>query len=411
VEEPARLGAADAVAQDREGAAPPEPFERLTLVRALHLAESFHPALAAARAEVEAAGGRALQAGLFPNPVAVARMESAPFEGSTTGEAEYPVGISQRVPLGRRLGAGARAGERDAAYLEKELEVRRLEVRSRVHGRFAAALYAARVAALRKEALQNGSSAVAAARARVAAGEAPAEEIPRAEMERLRVEGDLERARSLEEEALLELEAAVGAPDLRVGSVEGSLEEALEVPAIESLAARLAESPILEAAEADLEARRAHLELAEAQRVPDVNLDFFYRRLEASEEDAFDVGISVPLPVFDRNQGRIREVRANVAAAEARARTVRGEVAARLRVSVSRLSRAVAAARRLREEVLPRAALVLGAAEARYSGGDASLSDVLPVRRDHTAVQLEYLDALREVMESWAGIAGILRGT
>jgi cobalt-zinc-cadmium efflux system outer membrane protein len=315
------------------------------------------------------------------------------------------------VPLGGRLGAAERAEDLQRARLEKEFEARKLEVRARVRGRFATALYASRVLGLREQALRLGESAVAAARARLAAGDALADEVARAEMELFRIEEGLGRARSLEGEALAELAAAIGAPDPRLGSVEGDLEEALEVPSIESLSARIAESPILEAAEADVAAYRARLDLAEAQKVPDVNLDFFYRRLESTEENTFDAGIIVPLPIFDRNQGRILEATAEVAAAEARARASRGAVTARLRVLASRLSRAVAAAQRLREEVLPRSDVVLRAAEGRYAGGDEGLAAVLPVRREHTALRLEYLDALREVMESWAAISGILRGT
>src|SRR5919106_5027183 len=51
---------------------------RLTLREALALAERLHPELAASEAEVQAAEGRALQAGFFPNPELLARTESAP---------------------------------------------------------------------------------------------------------------------------------------------------------------------------------------------------------------------------------------------------------------------------------------------------------------------------------------------
>src|SRR6266508_2549666 len=79
-----------------------------TLREALALAERLHPELAASEAQVQAAEGRSLQAGLFPNPELMARTESAPVTGSFASQAEYVVGISQPFPLGNRLSAAHR---------------------------------------------------------------------------------------------------------------------------------------------------------------------------------------------------------------------------------------------------------------------------------------------------------------
>jgi len=70
-------------------------IERLTLQQALELAERVHPDFAAAQAQIESAEGRALQAGLFPNPELVSRIESVPVTGRIIERAEYIVGVSQ----------------------------------------------------------------------------------------------------------------------------------------------------------------------------------------------------------------------------------------------------------------------------------------------------------------------------
>ena len=95
----AALGGIAALAAANEAKPVVKQVEGLTLDQALEMAESLQPELAEAKAMVEAAEGRAKQAGLFPNPEAVARMESARFR-DPTGQAEIPVGISQAVPLG-----------------------------------------------------------------------------------------------------------------------------------------------------------------------------------------------------------------------------------------------------------------------------------------------------------------------
>ena len=146
------------------------------------------------------------------------------------------------------------------------------------------------------------------------------------------------------------------------------------------------------------------MDLAKAERIPDVKVELLYHRLEASQENTLDVGLSIPLPLFNRNQGRLREVRAEVVAAEARSRMTQNELATRLCESYLQLTAALANSRTLKTEILSRADTVLKGGEARYAAGDISLAEILPVRRDWAAVQLSYLESLRDVMQAWAEI-------
>jgi outer membrane protein TolC len=60
--------------------------------------------------------------------------------------------------------------------------------------------------------------------------------------------------------------------------------------------------------------------------------------------------------------------------------------------------------RTLKTEILAKTDTVLKGAEGRYAAGDISLTDILPVRRDWAAIQLTYLESLRDVMHAWAEI-------
>jgi cobalt-zinc-cadmium efflux system outer membrane protein len=171
------------------------------------------------------------------------------------------------------------------------------------------------------------------------------------------------------------------------------------------------DSPEFALADADLRARQARVDLTKAERIPDVRVELLYRRLEASRQDAFDVGVSIPIPLFDRNQGRVREARAEVAAAEARSRSTRNTLGVRLHEAHAQLTTALAASRALKTDILPRADIVLKSADARYNAGDISLNEVLPVRRDWAAVQLTYLESLRDVMQAWAELSPFLNAT
>lgn len=377
----------------------------LTLEQALGLAALWRPELAFIRAKIEAARGAADQASLLPNPTGVGLIEAALFEGRTTAEAEYILGISQPVVLGGRLSAATQVHRAEEQHLLKETQALRLDIRRGVQGAFATALYLQAVIKTQGEHVQIAQNGVEVAMVRLDAGETVPDELLRAELELTRARLEIERARSLHEQAIVSLVAEIGDPRLRLLSLDGTLDRALEIPTLESLSSRLSNESLLAPARAEVEVNRARLRLAESQRIPDVNLDLLYRRLQLTQTNAFDVGFSLPLPIFDRNQGRIREMRSRITAAESRVRQTRIALDREVRQFQQRLKYALSASRVLKEEVVPRAERILKAAEARYSGGDSSLTDVLLVRREYIGVRLSYLESLREILQAWADLS------
>ncbi len=379
------------------------PLASLSLAQALATADADHPELAEFRAYVQAAEGQGDQAGLFPNPTLVLRMENAPWsEGSTRNEAEYVAGLTLQLPLSGRLGASEDVAARQLDQRLAELAAQRREVHGRVRGAFATALSLERAAAIQDQARALAGRAVELLEARVEAGDAVPADLARVQIEATRARLEQQRVESLRQRALLGLAAALGDPSRQIGSLAGGLEAALELPTLEALSERLASNPKLAAAEAEVALGEARVELARAQRVPDVSLDLFYRRLEEEEAHAFDLGFALPLPLINRNQGNVRSALAQRLAAEAHVQATRNELLRDLRATHARLAYLLQATQVMREELLRRADTVLASVEARFQAGDASLVEVLPVRRDWTRVQLGYLSALREVMVAWS---------
>ncbi len=382
--------------------------DNLSLDQALEMAESLQPQLAEAKAMIEAAEWRARQAGTFPNPEAIVGAQQIPFSGNAPNEKEYVAGIGQTIPLGRRLSKARQAELLDREVRARGLEVKRRDIRKRVHSAFATALYQEKVYQAQTEIQRNAGKAVAITQARVEAGDALREDLARVEMELARAKVEMKRANSLREQALVTLASAMGDATLSVKSLAGTLDATFEIPTLEALAANLSAQPESELAEADIRARNARVDVAKAERIPDVKVELLYHRLEASQQNSFDVGLSIPLPLFNRNQGRLREARAEVAAAEARSRMTQNELTTRLRESHLQLTTALANSGTLKTEILSRSEMVLKGAEARYAAGDISLAEILPVRRDWATVQLSYLESLREVMQAWAALSPYL---
>ena len=185
------------------------------------------------------------------------------------------------------------------------------------------------------------------------------EDVARVEMELARAKVELKRAESLREQSLAALALAIGDSALSVRSLAGSLDVTFEIPTLESSPRTCLRTrkwrwptPMFAPATPALTWRKP-------SGFPDVKVDLLYRRLQASKENAFDVGLSIPLPLFNRNQGRLREARAEVAAAEARSRLTQNELTTRLCESYLQLAAALANSRTLKTEILARAETVL----------------------------------------------------
>ncbi len=381
---------------------------RPTLAEALALADAQHPAIEAAAAAVDVAAGRAEQAGLLPNPELTLRMESARLSGKTTGEAEYLAGVRQELPIGGRLGAAEHAGLLEAAARTAELRRVRFVVHGRVRGAFATALFFEKVTAAREEAVEAARSGLELTRSRLELGDAVPSDVALAEVEALRAERDRDRDAARRRGAVGQLAFALGDGSLALEGVRGDLDDALGVPALEEVVARLESHPAVAASRANEAAADARIDAVLAARIPDVSLELLYRRIEEKADNAIDVGIGVELPIFDRRQGAVRAAWAEAAGARARTRETRLRTARAVHAAHIRLRQALADAGWLAEEILPRLEVVLEAAEVRYAAGDVALGEVIRQRSRLTESRLARLTALRDAMAAWAEIAPLI---
>ncbi len=374
----------------------------LSLEQALRRAELTHPELVKERALVAAFEGRTQQAGKLPNPEAIVRVESARLDGRTTGDADYLAGVSQTIPLSNRLSAERTAAQRELDYQQRLVSAKALEVRRRIHAAFATALYQEYAFKSQSNLQENMAKAVTIAKARLEAGDATPDEVARAEMEIIRTGVELARAKAMRDQSLLALAVAIGEPKTAIESLTGSLETTFALPALESLLVKLAGHPVMAAGSSELLAKDARIKLAEAQRIPDVKVDLLYRRIESEKRNAIDLGFSIPLPLFDRKQGRIKEAQAEREVSRVNAQLQQNDLAALLRSAYADLKAALAINAAIKSEVLPRSESILKTAEARYAAGDISLNEILPLRRDAAAVRLTHLESLRETFQAWS---------
>ena len=120
------------------------------------------------------------------------------------------------------------------------------------------------------------------------------------------------------------------------------------------------------------------------------------RQINETEDVTAVVGFSVPLPLWNRNQGNIR-ARARRLAARARSKPRSPPRSmTELTDAYQNLSRARAAILILREKVLPGSESALKATTEGYEAGRFSYLDVLEARRTIGAARIQYLQAITD---------------
>jgi cobalt-zinc-cadmium efflux system outer membrane protein len=379
------------------------PLENLTLERAIEIALNAHPHLAEAAANIESAHARAAGAGKLPNPEIVTRIESAPLAGGAISEAEYVAGVSQKLPIGKRLAAAKAVGTAEIELSQSKFALEALNIRRAVENAFATALYAAEAANIQTNIAASMRELVRVLKLRVDHGDAARSDVRRASAEEAQDRLQANEANHLHQQALRALAAALGDHSLPVRSLVGKLEDTFQVESIARWLTNISEHPTIATAADAVRFEEARLRLARAEMVPDVNLDLFYRRLQADRENAFDIGVSVALPVFDR-KSRLREAESNLAASKARQARMRNEIGYDLHKHEVALQQQLEIVTVFREDVLPNLDNAVAAAQARFSAGDISLTEMVALKRDYAAARMEYLDALRRVMEAWSAL-------
>ena len=281
----------------------------------------FHPNLDVARAQWRVAEAGVRTAGALPNPTLIVVPQYVANAGGSpawdvTSALDWPIETAgkrgHRIERAEQLERSARLGLDSAAWqVRAALRASLLE--------FAAA--SGRAEQLRREEAAQ-SDVVALLEQRVRAGAASAAEVAPARIAALQSAADLTEAERQQREARVRVAEAIGLTPAALEGVE--LAFPLEAPPAGGDAApkelrrqALQERPEVLAALAGYEATQAELKLEIARQYPDLRVGPGYEYDQGLNKWS-TIGISVELPVMNRNQGPIAEAEARRSEAAAR---------------------------------------------------------------------------------------------
>lgn len=356
----------------------------LALDRAIALALQRHPALNASAYEPGLAQARIAQSGLRVNPELAFERE---------GSLEATLSLGQVIELGdkrgRRVGV-ARAGFDLVGVEQRALQ---LDVLAKVTTAFidvVATQERVRFAGHSRELAQRALDAISA---RVAAGRTPEAERSRARIAVLRAGLDERQASSALRGARHALASLWGDAEPTFGSAQADLFTLPPVVPLADLVARIEQNPQITRFASQLRLQQAQLRLAKAQARPDLALSLGVKRLEEEGDTALVAGFSLPLPLFDRNQGAIREAGVRIAQTGAE----REAALIGVRATVFALHEQLATTRErsevLRDQAVPQARVALEQTRYGYDRGRFSFLELATAQQDLLALESAAIDA------------------
>ena len=373
-----------------------EPRGAISLQQALDLALAHNPELAASAWEVGAAGARTLQASLRPNPEFELEVEEFGGTGETSGfdAATSTFALGQQIELGRKRLKRTKVAGIERRLAEWDYEAKRLEVLAETTVAFVEVLAAQEKLKLAKETVALAERTLGAVSERVKAGKVSPLDKMQAEVALSTSRVELERTRDELHAARETLPGKWGASEPTFERAAGDLEAVGEVPPLERLLELASANPAVARWGEELHLRKARLSLERARRTPDLGVRAGIQRLAESEDTAFMVGVSIPLPLFDRNQGRILEAERELAGAHEKRRAAEVRSGTALRRAYRELCSARREAVSLRDEVLPAARRAFDAAHEGYQRGKFGYLDMLGAQKALFEVRQSSLEAL-----------------
>ncbi len=358
---------------------------RYSLVQLLELARASHPALAASRAQVQAAQAGMTTARAWPNPEveAMTGRQRARMPGAAEGRTNS-VSITQKLDLPWQRAARMQAA--DAAFEGSQAQARSSarDLEAQLKLRFYDVLRREAEQRIAREDVTLVEQIRRRVAVRVETGEAPRYELIRGDAELLNAQRTEQAATLRVQQALAELRRAVGAElpaafDVDAGSDAESVVVHNLPPLADLVGNVLATHPDLEADRATVREAEARLAHERSQRWPSLALRGSVDRQPDLQDSR--VGLVMSIPLFDRREGPVGEA---VAALE-RARAVLRDRELQMRQAVESAYRQYEIAQSqvsaLKSGVVKQAESALRVAEAAYRHGERGILDYLDAQR------------------------------
>ena len=378
----------------------------ISLDEATALALQANPQLAVAMRGREVETGQALQAGVRPNPTLSAEIENlrSRYRNST-------LLISQQLETAGKRDMRMAAAEANVAIADADIRIAQAETSAKVYAAFYQVLAAQQAQTLATELLQIASASKVTSAKRVMAGKVSPVEETKAKVAEAGAKIELANANQQLAAAKKRLSGlwGKGLDHEAAFTATGELEDFKSIATLSDLMAQLPASPQLKKASLAITQKQAFSNIEKAKQTPDVTLSLGAKRNEELGGITQAIfGLSVPIPLFDKNQGGLQSAKAREAQSQDEKMALQNQLATDLADAYTRRQTQVEASNMYKNDILQGAQSAYEAARKGFEFGKFSFLEVLDAQRTLFQAKTNYIQTLALARLAEADIHNIL---
>lgn len=374
-----------------------EPEGPLDLSEAMALSLLRHPELRMFSADIRIAEARRLQAGLRPNPELQIEVEdfggTAPRDGFDG--AESTVRLSQEIETADKRVKRNRVADLDTQLADWDYRSKKLDILAQVRAAFVRAWIAQEHLAVAEDQVRLSQAVFDSIRALVDSGRESPVDLSRAQVVLAERQLDFRKAQEESELTRKILAGFWAGENPKFTSVRSETLTVESVADAAHLREKLSQNPDLLRWETERQQRRAQLALERAKGTSNFAISGGYKRLEEDNDNAFVVGLSIPLPISDRNQGGKMEAAQRLARVAEEKRLAELQITQSFHNTYSELITAHHQIEQIRSQILPASQQVFDAARTGYEQGKFGYLTLLDAQKNLFESRRSHLESLR----------------
>lgn len=372
------------------------PTDQLTLQQAIALSLEYAPALQAGRLHIQSMQAQAKYAGNWSNPELEIELENFAGSGDFSGtkSLETTFSLAQSFPLGHDLQYMQRIAGQESELAAWDQQAKRLALLMQVTQRYIQAQTAQQRLVQSSQSLELVKQVYDLTRKRIEAGVSPQVELTRSAVQVAQMQMAHQQASRQRDAALLQLALLWGQTHVTFDRVQNNLASLGKLPELAQLFKHIQQNPQIARWSTQISKRHAEYQLARAQAIPDLVGKLGYRHANETDDHALVVGFSLPLPLFDRNQGPRLASRLRMQSVLHEKRQVQLQLQQNLTQAYTQLATSHDMAKALHDDALPKATDAFKVTSQAYQQGDVQFIDVIDAQKTLNDLQSQYLDAL-----------------
>ncbi|MCE9527854.1 MAG: TolC family protein [Planctomycetales bacterium] len=379
---------------------------RFNLRQLSDIALQINPILERSMSDIEAAKGERVQASLYPNPT----FETNNPEIFAGQNSSVNFGFQQDILVKGKMRAAKAAADQLVRRETADFHLDRNRMLMNIRGQYYQVVAAKQRAVLSAYIIKVAQQGVEAAKQLQLGGEGSLTDVLLLENELQRALIESDKAKTMLQGEIRQLQALVGAPDLVIADVEGSLFDQppdFDESAVSNFATT--QSAYIERGLAEIVRSEAQLRREEVEAYPNLRMGPAYQAGTQSHTGQFWLSILFDIPIFDLNQGNIRKAQAQVRTAAADLQITRNELLQHTAEIYARYRSAKQTADRLRNTMLPNSQKTLQLVQEGFSKGQFDVNRLLQAQRNLSDIAKEHIEAAEKAWTTSAELGALLQ--